>query len=92
MASPKDDRLQIRVAPDRKRSLEEAAATTHQTVSAFVLQAAEMRADAILLDRQVVRLSPAAAQAFTTAMSEPAAVNDRLAEALGRPRKFSWID
>lgn len=54
----KDDRLRIRVARERTRALEEAAESAHLSVSAFVLQAAEERADEILLERQLVRLAP----------------------------------
>jgi len=92
MTSTKDDRLQIRVAPERKRILEEAAESAHLSVSAFVLQAAEARADEILLERQLVRLAPHAAEAFAAALERPAEVNERLAGALRRPRKFSWLD
>jgi len=92
MSTTKDDRLQIRVAPARKRVLEEAAETTHLSVSAFVLQAAEMRADEVLLDRDTVRLSSGAAKAFAEALDRPAEINERLASAMKRPRKFSWLD
>ncbi|HUC03857.1 MAG TPA: DUF1778 domain-containing protein [Acidimicrobiales bacterium] len=51
MTTTKDDRLQIRVEHKAKHLLEEAAAASHLTVSAFVLQAAQMRADQVLLDR-----------------------------------------
>lgn len=92
MSTTKDDRLQIRVAPDRKRVLEEAAETSHLSVSAFVLQAAEMRADEVLLDRDAVRLSSSAAKAFADALDRRAEVSERLASALRRPRKFAWLD
>jgi len=92
MSTTKDDRLQIRVAPERKRVLEEAAETSHLTISAFVLQAAEVRADEVLLDRDAVRLTASAAKAFAEALDHPAEVNERLASALRRPRKFAWID
>jgi uncharacterized protein (DUF1778 family) len=88
----KDDRLQIRVAPERKRVLEEAAESSHLSVSAFVLQAAELRADEILLEREMIRLAPDAARAFATALEHPASVNERLARVLRRPRSFSWLD
>ena len=51
--------------PERKRILEEAAESAHLSVSALVLQAAETRADEILLERQLVRLAPQAAEALT---------------------------
>ena len=92
MATTQEDRLQIRVEPKAKRLLEEAAAASHLTVSAFVLQAAEMRADQVLLDRETIRLSPRAAAAFASALAEPATVNKRLAKALTRPRDFTWAD
>lgn len=92
MTTTKDDRLQIRVEPKAKHLLEEAAAASHLTVSAFVLQAAEMRADQVLLDRETIRLSPRAAATFANALAEPATVNERLAKALVRPRGFTWAD
>ena len=88
----KEDRLQIRVEPKTKHLLEEAAAASHLTVSAFVLQAAGMRADQVLLDRETIRLGPQAAATFASALAEPATVNERLATALNRPRGFTWAD
>ncbi|MBI2703917.1 MAG: hypothetical protein HYX32_01305 [Actinobacteria bacterium] len=35
---------------------------------------------------------PSAAAAFPEALAAPAAVNQRLATALQRPRKFRWLD
>lgn len=92
MAVTKDDRLQIRVDPDDKRLLEEAAASVHLSVSAFVLQAAAERAEDVLLERRVIRLSDAAADAFAEALLRPAEVNERLAAALHAPSKLNWID
>ena len=91
MSNVKDDRLQIRVDPDAKRLLEEAAAT-HLSVSAFVLQAAAHEAEAVIADRQLIRLAPNAAAAFSDALERPAQVSERLAAALSRPRKFRWLD
>jgi uncharacterized protein (DUF1778 family) len=88
----KDDRLQLRVDAVAKRRLEEAAAETHLTVTAFVLQAANRAADHVLAERQTIHLSPDAATAFAEALSRPAEVNQRLATALQRAAKFSWLD
>lgn len=90
--SGKDDRLQIRVDAHAKRLFEEAASAAHLTVSAFVLQAAARRAEELLAERQLIKLSRAAAAAVSEALEQPARVNERLAEALSRPRKFSWLD
>lgn len=88
----KDDRLQIRVDPGAKRRLEEAADSAHLSVSAFVLQAAEERAEEVLADRRLIQLSPEAAAAFELALARPGVVNQRLASALERPQKFAWLD
>ena len=88
----KDERLQIRVGPADKALLERAAAASHLNVSAFVVQAAAAKAEEVLAERSSIRLSREAALAFSEAMERPAEVNDRLAQALRRKRKFSWLD
>jgi uncharacterized protein (DUF1778 family) len=92
MGVVKDERLQIRVDPAEKRLFERAAAAAHLSVSAFVVQSAAMRAEEMLAERQTIRLSESAAAAFSHALEQPATVNERLAEALRRPRKFRWLD
>jgi uncharacterized protein (DUF1778 family) len=92
MSTVKEERLQIRIDPADKALLERAAAATHLNVSAFVVQAAASRAEEILAERSSIRLSAEAAVAFSEALERPAEVNDRLARALRRRRKFSWLD
>lgn len=92
MTTIKEQRLQIRVDPQRKQLLERAADATHQNLSAFVLQAASQHAEEVLAERRVIDLPPHAAQAFSEALTQPARVNKRLAAVLGRPRRFSWVD
>lgn len=92
MSVTKDDRLQIRVDPTEKLLLERAAAISHVSVSAFVLQSAARHASEVLGERSLIELSPAAAAAFSEAMSSPGTVNERLAAAMTRPRKFRWLD
>ena len=92
MSTTKEQRLQIRVGPTDKALLERAAAASHLNVSAFVVQAAAAKAEEILAERTSIRLSEQAALAFTEALERPAEVNDRLARALHRKRKFSWLD
>jgi uncharacterized protein (DUF1778 family) len=91
MSLTKDERLQIRVDPAEKRLLERAAEASHVSVSAFVLQSAAAQAADVLADRQLIELSPDAAAAFAEALDAPATVNQRLAAALRRPRKFRWL-
>lgn len=88
----KDDRLQLRVDATSKRRLEEAAAEAHLSVSAFVLQAASQAADNVLAERQAIHLPPDAAATFSEALKHPARVNERLAAALKRSAKFTWLD
>ena len=88
----KDDRLQLRIDPAAKQRLERAAEAAHQSVSAFVLQSAELRAEQVLADRLIITLGAPAAEAFATALQQPAQVNDRLAAALARPAGFSWLN
>jgi uncharacterized protein (DUF1778 family) len=88
----KDDRLQLRVDEASKRRLSEAASETHLSVTAFVLQYALRAADDVLAERQAIRLDPTAAAAFTEALNSPAQINERLAAALQRPSRFTWLD
>lgn len=74
------------------RSVCSSARPQHQSVSSFVLRAAASRAEEILAERAVIHLSPQGASALEEALAQPAAANERLAAALGRPRKFRWID
>jgi uncharacterized protein (DUF1778 family) len=92
MSTTKEDRLQIRVGPADKALLERAAAASHLNVSAFVVQAAASKAEEVLAERSSIRLSTRAAAAFTEALERPAEVNHRLARALRRRRKFTWLD
>ena len=92
MSTAKEDRLQIRVNPTDKALLERAAAASHLNVSSFVLQAAALKAEEVLAERSSIRLSPGASTAFSEALEKPAEVNVRLAAALGRSRKFTWLD
>lgn len=88
----RDDRLQVRIDAAAKRRLEDAAGEVHLSVSAFVLQAAQERAEQVLAERELVRLSPRAAEIFSEALSRPAEVNKQLLDTLQRPMKLSWLD
>ena len=92
MGTLKEQRLQIRVDPQRKHLLERAADAAHQNLSAFVLGAASRHAEEVLAERSAIELSPQAAKAFSDALAQPARVNERLATALDRPRQFRWVD
>jgi uncharacterized protein (DUF1778 family) len=65
---------------------------TRQNLPALVMSAATLHAEAVLAERSVISLSPNAARAFSDALAQPAAVNERLAAALDRTRGFRWVD
>jgi uncharacterized protein (DUF1778 family) len=68
----------------------EVATAAHLSVSAFVLRAAAQEAESVLAERPLLSLSAEAAEAFSDALERPGRVNKRLADALGRRRKFGW--
>jgi uncharacterized protein (DUF1778 family) len=92
MAVTKDERLQIRVDTEERRLIERGAAASHLSVSAFVVQSAAAHAASVLADRTLIELEPAAAEAFSRALRQPAEVNKRLVGALAKPRSFTWLD
>ncbi|MHB8594725.1 MAG: type II toxin-antitoxin system TacA family antitoxin [Acidimicrobiales bacterium] len=92
MTTVKDDRLQIRVDPEVKRLLEQAAASARLSVSAFVLRAASQEAESVLAERPLIVLGAEAAEAFRNALDLPGQMNKRLAAALGRDCKLRWLD
>ena len=88
----RDERLQVRVDAVTKRRLEDAAAATGVSFSAFVVQAAQVQAAQVLADRTVLALSGEVADAFEAALARPGQVNEQLLAALKRPVKADWLD
>jgi uncharacterized protein (DUF1778 family) len=92
MSVMRDERLQVRVDAVTKRRLEDAAAATGVSLSAFVVQAAQVQAAQVLADRAVLALSGEVADAFEAALARPGQVNEQLLAALKRPVKADWLD
>ena len=84
-ASTKSERLELRIDPDQKRLLEDAAAATDRSVTAFVLQSASIAAQDVLADRTTFVLGAEEWAAFTTALDRPPRANPRLAAFLSEP-------
>lgn len=76
----KDERLGLRVSESDKAMLAEAAEAEHTTVTGFVLAAARARAEEVLADRRVIRLSAEAYDQFVAALDEPPSPKPRLRE------------
>lgn len=79
-------RLNMRVSPEALDLIRSAAARQQQDVTSFVLGAAMERARAILLEDQVLRLSPHAVLQLERALEADAAVVPQLAELIRATR------
>jgi uncharacterized protein (DUF1778 family) len=64
-------KLDLRLSPDAKRTLTEAARATHRSVSQFVLESALARADETLVERQRFELDADHWAAFMAALDAP---------------------
>ena len=70
-AVAKSERIDIRTTQAVKRTLQQAAALTHKTVSEFLLDSALTRATEVLSDRRLFILDDTQWEAFLTALDEP---------------------
>lgn len=84
--SGRSARLNMRISPEALDLLKSAAAKQEQDLSAFVLGTAMERARAILLEDQVLRLSPHAVLQLEKALDDDAQVVPQLAELIRRVR------
>ena len=81
----KTARLDLRVTPEQKRHLEEAAALAEQSVTEFVVASARSAANEILADRTRFVLSPDQWTAFMDAIDRPPRYLPKLASLLSSP-------
>jgi len=86
MATPTTNgaRLTARVPEGVHAMIEEAAALSGSTVNQFLVQAAKERAQKILDEERMVRLSRRDAKAFFTALENPPPVNEAMKRAARR--------
>jgi uncharacterized protein (DUF1778 family) len=78
-------RLDLRVSPEQKHLFEEAAATTQQSMTEFVVQSAEVAAHDVLADRTRFVLGPERWAAFSAAIERKPRALPRLATFLSTP-------
>lgn len=89
MTSPaRTEKLEMRLSPEAKRLLREAAELRHKSMSEFVLDSALAEAEAILLDRRIIQLNDADWTAFLAALDGPPRRDDRLEQILTSPSVF----
>ena len=81
----KDDRLELRLEPDRRRLLDQAARAAGQSTSSFVLEHATLAAQQSLADRTVFVLSAEQWDAFNELLDRPMQPVDGLARFLAGP-------
>jgi uncharacterized protein (DUF1778 family) len=79
------EKLDLRLTPHAKRTLQSAAQVSHKTLSDFVLESALTRADSVLADRQIFRLDARRWNAFMAALDAPPKARPRLARLLTEP-------
>ena len=79
------DKLDLRLSPAAKRTLQAAAAAERKSVSEFVLGAALSQAEERLADRRVFTLDAESWDAFTVALDAPAKRHPRLVRLFREP-------
>ncbi|WP_321471296.1 DUF1778 domain-containing protein [uncultured Paludibaculum sp.] len=84
----RNEKLDLRLTPSAKRTLQAAALATHRSVSEFILESALARAAETLPDRQHFGLNTEQWQAFQNALSAPPPPAPRLAKLLKRQSVF----
>ena len=85
-AKRKDDRLELRLEPDRRRLLDDAASASGLSTSAFVLSHATDAAHKVLADRVLFELPTDRWDVFVELLERPERSVPGLAAFLARPR------
>jgi uncharacterized protein (DUF1778 family) len=86
MSSTRSQRIDVRVTDEQNAIIREAAAVTGQTVTAFLLSAAEERARSLLDERRHLVMSTAAFAQFTAALDTPGAAVPAIGALFDLPR------
>jgi uncharacterized protein (DUF1778 family) len=87
-AEKRTEKLDLRLTPSAKRTLQMAAQHSRRSVSDFVTESALARADETLPDRQRFGLDAERWEAFLTALDAPQPPAPRLAKLLREPSVF----
>jgi len=87
-AETRNEKLDLRLTPSAKRTLQSAARAAHRSVSEFVLESALARAEETLPDRQYFGLKKEQWEAFQAALNAAPKPAPRLARLLNQPSVF----
>ena len=85
MRMNRTEKIDLRLTAQAKRVFQNAAETTHRTLSDFVLESALARADGVLAECQAFRLDAERWTAFLAALDAPPKSRLRLARLLNEP-------
>ena len=88
MATTRSEKLDLRLTPENKSLLQNAAQAQHRSVSEFVLESALARAGETLPDRQRFGLPADRWAAFLGALDAPVRPLPRLSRLLSEPGVF----
>ena len=86
-AKPRET-LNLRIKPERRRLIEEAAALQGKTKTEFILDAASRAAEEAFIDRSVLMVSREAYDAFLERLDEPPAPNERLLKTMAASKPW----
>ena len=81
----RSEKLDLRLAPGAKQTLQRAAAAAQRSVTDFVLESALASAAETLTDRQSFQLDPGQWEVFVAALDAPPQVHPRLTRLLQEP-------
>lgn len=88
-AATREKTINLRATPAQKTLIEQAAASTGQTRTAFVLDATLQRAEAVLADRTRFSLSAAQMERFHRALEAPLPKPSALKKLLARTPRWA---
>jgi uncharacterized protein (DUF1778 family) len=84
-SSQRSDKLDIRISPEAKRILQEAARERHTTISQFVIDSALVTANEVLAERTRIGLNTEQWTAFMEALDAPPRTHERMKRLLQDP-------
>ena len=88
LTESRSERVDLRMTPSAKRTLQQAAALTHKTLTEFLLDSGLHSAFDTLADRRLFQLDDANWKAFIAALDAPPRNNPALRKLLAR--KPAW--
>lgn len=88
LAESRSERIDLRMTPAAKRTLQQAAAVTNKTLTEFLLDTGLNAAFDALADRRVFQLDAKRWDEFMAALSKPPKDNPRLRKLLARKPKW----